>query len=145
MTQGGGVDSRFIVQFTGNDTWDGAPCCHAGDLSLSVCGDGLSNLLHTDYSMDSQCAASFSPSVQSDLGRWGSLNQPSSPHTPGWHPHVTTNWLQNSHLQCQPPHINTRSTNSECTYKQCNKPYWRYWYWFIPYNLALPHSVGKES
>ena len=27
----------------------GAPCFHAGDRSLSVCGDGWFNLLHTQY------------------------------------------------------------------------------------------------
>ena len=36
---GGGVESLFIVEVVAPS----APCCHAGDLSLRVCGDGWFN------------------------------------------------------------------------------------------------------
>ena len=38
--QGGDVEAVYCT-FVANDTWPAAPCCHAGDLSLSVCGDRL--------------------------------------------------------------------------------------------------------
>ena len=68
-----------------SNTLPGAPCCHAGDLSL---GWWLVDPVHADSSMCYRCAASLSPRVQSVCfgARWGCLNQPSSTHTTptGW-------------------------------------------------------------
>ncbi|CAL8296460.1 unnamed protein product [Lota lota] len=49
---------------------DGAPCCHAGELSPSVCGDGWFNLC----TLIAQCATGVQPhpapeSNQSDSGQ----------------------------------------------------------------------------
>ena len=72
-TEGGG---QHAYCYTASVTWSGAPCCHAGDhtLSLSVCGDGWFNL----YTLISQYQFFFSdlcmPILVLYAGLWSRLS-----------------------------------------------------------------------
>ena len=67
-THGAGVESQFIQRFADNDTWPDAPCCHAGDLSLTVCVVLASLTRAIVCSMCNRCAASASPRFLSICG-----------------------------------------------------------------------------
>ncbi|CAL8272225.1 unnamed protein product [Lota lota] len=84
-TQGGDVETGLLLRLNAMRPADGAPCCHAEELSPSVCGGGWFNLC----TLIAQCATGVQPhpapeSNQSDSGQVRLL-KPAPIHT---HSHI---------------------------------------------------------
>ena len=74
------LEYQYMLKSVDNDTWPG---WHAGDLSLSACGDVWSNpYILTNQSLINQCATGVQPPTAQTRVSRGCLNHPSSTQTP---------------------------------------------------------------